>query len=39
MVFDPVLFGYGVGFVMTGWVVGACVSVVLSLFKRAGRII
>lgn len=33
MILDVTFFGYGVGLVMVGWVVGLCVSIVFSLLR------
>ena len=39
MYLDITAFGYGVGLVMVGWVCGMCVSLLMSVLRKAGRII
>lgn len=38
MVFDVTYFGYGVGLVMLGWIVGICVRVVMNIAGMIGHL-
>lgn len=38
MIFDITYFGYGVGLVMLGWIVGICVRVVMNIAGMVGNL-